>query len=259
MIVNVDLDDLKTQMTYDDGYFKKDGYNISISKAGLDMFEKYIHTISGLFFQNEVTLDKNILIELNLDYTSTIYELIHLLYSNVEKAIALQKTINIPFSDIIDEGNDIFKDVNENGYILLYDKELMDLAREYLRSQVRDTPLEDLLGDDNLQFYMPEIDTKKLVELIKQKVENEDLNFDISTYETDEDTILAYSKEFEDIITIIEDNNLFNYESHVNGYIATAGDAVSSLEGIYGDFLGSQFNKIDNIRPQEVNIFRYDI
>ena len=259
MIVHVNLKNLTLKnIKYEGDILKYNGYLIELWNSDiLSELAENFDVAQEFFFQDEITIDKDLINEVNVDETETVYELINLLFGNVQKAIAVQKYTKENFQNI-KEGTIIYDSpitytVDGINYDAYYDSEVINEAKEMRSNFLNDNPLYDLI-DKHITDYLDYIDIPNLVKTLRKIVSKKtEINWDMP--DDDIQFIKEYTNRFDDIVEQIEDNDYFDYDKLIDEEIVNVSDALDELSGLIGDLVYSNKIQVGKWKTETVYLF----
>jgi len=259
MIVHVNLKNLTLKnLEYEDDVLKYNGYILELWNNDIIIkLTENFDIAQEFFFQEETTIDKDLLNETNVGETETVYELINLLFDNVQKAIAVQKYTNANFQDI-EEGIVIYNSpitytVDGTDLNAYYDSEVIVDAKEMRSNFLNDNPLYDIIGEYVLD-YLDYIDIPNLVKTLREIVSKKtEIDWDMP--DDNIQFIKEYITKFEDIVEQIEDNDYFDYDKLIDEEIVNVSDALDELSGLMGDLVYSDEIQVGKWKTETVYLF----
>ena len=258
MTVHIKLEDLSLRhLEYDDDVLRYNGYRLELWNSFIVKLTENFDIAQELFFQDEVTIDKELVKEAGFDETETVHELINLLFDNVQKAVAVQKYTLAQFQDI-EEGTVLynspvtytFAGTDINAY---YENEAIIEAKEARTDFLLNNPLYDIV-DEYVLDYLDYIDIPKLTNTLRELVSNEsEIEWDMP--DDDIQFITEYTKRFEDIVEQIEDNDYFDFDKLVDSEITDISEALEEIQGLIGDLVYESEIQVGKWETQTVYLF----
>lgn len=251
----IELNNLKFD---DDTYFYND-YKLNAWRGDIQKLNRTITNLSSVFFQDEITITPDLVIQSGLDVEYVTMEFANLLFSNLEKAAALQKYYDAKFNEIevVWEGQNeeaILK-IDNIEFSVFYESEFINMAVESYQGYIDDVSLQDIIGSfDNLinfdsYFNIDEL-WNKVIAL------DEATNMDLSEAPDDRfEAIYWISTKLDDSSEIWEIlNNIFLFEKYAEEYIQTFEDAKEYLDGLIGDIIFDENISVNGWKPVRIII-----
>ena len=251
----IELNNLKFD---DDTYFYND-YKLNAWRGDIQKLNRTIVSLSSVFFQDEITITPDLVIQAGLDVEYVTMEFANLLFSNLEKAAALQKYYDAKFNEIevVWEGQNeeaILK-IDNIEFSVFYESEFIDLAVEYYQGYMDDVSLQDTIGSfDNLinfdsYFNIDEL-WNKVIAL------DEVSNMDLSEAPNDRfEAIYWISTKLDDSSEIWEIlNNIFEFSKYAEEHMKTFEDAKEYLDGLIGDIIFDENISVNGWKPVRIII-----
>jgi len=262
MRIIIDLPLIKLQgVEYSDEHFRYNGYKLSTFNGSLAEMSKQFEIAQELFFQDEMSINKDFLEQVKLDTETVTYELANLLFGNLEKAVGLQKYTGVRFDQInveFEGQGGARYEVDDINYDVMYEDEAIAEAREFDRDYAIDMGLSELIGDAKyIDDYFDIINPEKLLTTLKDFSESQK----IEMKGIPDDTKKAISwliKKIDDddaIFEIIEDKELFDYDYYAETNVTDINYAIDVLNPYVGDMVYSGKTVLDGWRPQTVYVF----
>ena len=251
----IELNNLKFD---DDTYFYND-YKLNAWRGDIQKLNRTITNLSSVFFQDEITITPDLVIQSGLDVEYVTMEFANLLFSNLEKAAALQKYYDAKFNEIevVWEGQNeeaILK-IDNIEFSVFYESEFINMAVESYQGYIDDVSLQDIIGSfDNLinfdsYFNIDEL-WNKVIAL------DEATNMDLSEAPDDRfEAIYWISTKLDDSSEIWEIlNNIFSFSKYSEEYIQTFEDAKEYLDGLIGDIIFDENISVNGWKPVRIII-----
>jgi hypothetical protein len=266
MNVDFDLPLLKLKgIKYDDENFRYNGYRLETWNSNdLQKIGEHFQVAEDLFFQTEMSINKDLLSQLELDHDKITLELANLLFGNLEMATNLQKFTGVRFDEINIEfegqGGSNRYTIDGEEYDVYYENELISDAKDFNRDYVTDMGLEELIGDIKyLSDYYDVIDPDKLWEVLEDYAQAEGL--DLTEAPDDSKRAIQWFVEQigddgETVFEIIEDKELFDYDTYVDSNVQDVDYAIDVVNPYIGDLEYSGIVELDGWKPSTVYIFK---
>lgn len=262
MKISIELPLLKLKdVEYDDEYFRYEGYILSTFNNVLTEMNKQFEIAQDLFFQEEISIDKDFLEQLKLDAETVTYELANLLFGNLEKAVGVQKYTGARFDQINVEyegQGEARYIVDDTEYTVMYTDEAILQAREIDSENVGDMGLSELVGDIKyINDYFDIINPEKFLTVLKDFSEAENINLNGIPEDTKK-AIRWLIKEIDDpnsVFELIEDKGLFDYVDYAETNIVDVDFAIDVLNPYFGDMVYSGKTVLNGWKPNTVYIF----
>ena len=251
----IELNNLKFD---DDTYFYND-YKLNAWRGDIQKLNRTITNLSSVFFQDEITITPDLVIQSGLDVEYVTMEFANLLFSNLEKAAALQKYYDAKFNEIevVWEGQNeeaILK-IDNMEFSVFYESEFIDLAVESYQGYIDDVSLQDIIGSfDNLINFDSYFDIDELWNNVISL--DEVSNIDLSEAPDDRfEAIYWISMRLDDSSEIWEIlNNIFSFSKYSEEYIQTFEDAKEYLDGLIGDIIFDENISVNGWKPVRIII-----
>lgn len=251
----IELNNLKFD---DDTYFYND-YKLNAWRGDIQKLNRTITNLSSVFFQDEITITPDLVIQSGLDVEYVTMEFANLLFSNLEKAAALQKYYDAKFNEIevVWEGQNeeaILK-IDNIEFSVFYESEFIDLAVESYQGYIDDVSLQDIIGSfDNLINFDSYFDIDELWNNVISL--DEVSNIDLSEAPDDRfEAIYWISMRLDDSSEIWEIlNNIFSFSKYSEEYIQTFEDAKEYLDGLIGDIIFDENISVNGWKPVRIII-----
>lgn len=242
----------------DDTYFYK-GYQLNAWRGDIQKLNRLITSLGSVFFQDEITITPDLVIQSGLDVEYVTMEFANLLFSNLEKAAALQKYYDAKFNEIevVWEGQNeeaILK-IDNIEFSVFYESEFINMAVESYQGYIDDVSLQDIIGSfDNLinfdsYFNIDEL-WNKVIAL------DEAANMDLSEAPDDRfEAIYWISTKLDDSSEIWEIlNDIFAFSTYAEESIKTFEDAKEYLDGLLGDIIFDETISVNGWKPVRIII-----
>lgn len=267
MTVDFDLPLIKVKgVTYSDEAFRYNGYRLDAWRGDISKFDEHFKIAEDLFFQTEMSINKDLLSELNLDLENTTYALANLLFDNLEKASNLQKQLDCRFDEIEDGltnyNEPVVYIVDGTEYITYYLNELLAEAREFYEEYISDSSISDVIGGpEYLKEYFDVINVRDLAtEVRKEIVDRDQVDYmDEDTYNDDKKVIMWLAETDTEgemfIWQMLEEEKLFDYIKYAEQSIVDDSDAIDQLNSMIGDHIYTGQVVLDGWKPSKVYIF----
>ena len=242
----------------DDTYFYK-GYQLNAWRGDIQKLNRSIASLGSVFFQDEITITPDLVIQAGLDVEYVTMEFANLLFSNLEKAAALQKYYDAKFNEIevVWEGQneESLLKIDNIEFSVFYESEFINMAVESYQGYIDDVSLQDIIGSfDNLinfdsYFNIDEL-WNKVIAL------DEAANMDLSEAPDDRfEAIYWISTKLDDSSEIWEIlNNIFLFEKYAEESIKTFDDAKEYLDGLIGDIIFDESISVNGWKPVRIII-----
>ena len=251
----IELNNLKFD---DDTYFYND-YKLNAWRGDIQKLNRTIESLGSVFFQDEITITPDLVIQSGLDVEYVTMEFANLLFSNLEKAAALQKYYDAKFNEIevVWEGQNeeaILK-IDNMEFSVFYESEFIDLAVESYQGYIDDVSLQDIIGSfDNLINFDSYFDIDELWNNVISL--DEVSNIDLSEAPDDRfEAIYWISMRLDDSSEIWEIlNNIFSFSKYSEEYIQTFEDAKEYLDGLIGDIIFDENISVNGWKPVRIII-----
>ena len=251
----IELNNLKFD---DDTYFYND-YKLNAWRGDIQKLNRTLASLGSVFFQDEITITPDLVIQSGLDVEYVTMEFANLLFSNLEKAAALQKYYDAKFNEIevVWEGQNeeaILK-IDNIEFSVFYESEFIDLAVESYQGYIDDVSLQDIIGSfDNLINFDSYFDIDELWNNVISL--DEVSNIDLSEAPDDRfEAIYWISMRLDDSSEIWEIlNNIFSFSKYSEEYIQTFEDAKEYLDGLIGDIIFDENISVNGWKPVRIII-----
>ena len=251
----IELNNLKFD---DDTYFYND-YKLNAWRGDIQKLNRTLASLGSVFFQDEITITPDLVIQSGLDVEYVTMEFANLLFSNLEKAAALQKYYDAKFNEIevVWEGQNeeaILK-IDNIEFSVFYESEFIDLAVESYQGYIDDVSLQDIIGSfDNLINFDSYFDIDELWNNVISL--DEVSNIDLSEAPNDRfEAIYWISMRLDDSSEIWEIlNNIFSFSKYSEEYIQTFEDAKEYLDGLIGDIIFDENISVNGWKPVRIII-----
>lgn len=242
----------------DDTYFYK-GYQLNAWRGDIQKLNRSIASLGSVFFQDEITITPDLVIQAGLDVEYVTMEFANLLFSNLEKAAALQKYYDAKFNEIevVWEGQNeeaILK-IDNIEFSVFYESEFINMAVESYQGYIDDVSLQDIIGSfDNLINFDAYFDIDELWNKVIDL--DEASNMDLSEAPDDRfEAIYWISTKLDDSSEIWEIlNNIFLFEKYAEESIKTFDDAKEYLDGLIGDIIFDESISVNGWKPVRIII-----
>ena len=242
----------------DDTYFYND-YKLNAWRGDIQKLNRTIANVGYVFFQDEITITPDLVIQAGLDVDYVTMEFANLLFSNLEKAAALQKYYDAKFNEIevVWEGQneESLLKIDNIEFSVYYESEFINMAVESYQGYIDDVSLQDIIGSfDNLinfdsYFNIDEL-WNKVIAL------DEAANMDLSEAPDDRfEAIYWISTKLDDSSEIWEIlNNIFLFEKYAEESMQTFEDAKEYLDGLLGDIIFDETISVNGWKPVRIII-----
>ncbi len=242
----------------DDTYFYND-YKLNAWRGDIQKLNRSIASLGSVFFQDEITITPDLVIQAGLDVEYVTMEFANLLFSNLEKAAALQKYYDAKFNEIevVWEGQnqESLLKIDNIEFSVFYESEFIDLAVESYQGYIDDVSLQDTIGSfDNLinfdsYFNIDEL-WNKVIAL------DEVSNMDLSEAPDDRfEAIYWISTKLDDSSEIWEIlNDIFLFSKYAEESMQTIEDAKEYLDGLLGDIIFDETISVNGWKPVRIII-----
>lgn len=270
MKIDIDLPHLILKgVRYEDETFYYDGYKLEAWKGDITKLVNHIQAAKDFFFQEEMSINKDISTEIGLDLEYLTFELANLLFSNLEKAVAVWNATNKEYRfDEIEltwegQGSSLFN-IDGTDYDAYYYNELIEQAQQFHFDYINDMPISDTIGDIKyLSDYFDVIDTTKLADEIRAELDQMDMLNYMSEDTLDDDIKLIKAfvdmnddYNIEDFIwDTLTDKELFDIDAYTQGIIDNESDAIDQMSGMIGDLIYNGQTVLDGWKPSTVYVF----
>lgn len=246
-------------MTFDDETYFYKGYQLNAWRGDIQKLNRSIASVGSVFFQDEITITPDLVIQSGLDVEYVTMEFANLLFSNLEKAAALQKYYDAKFNEIevVWEGQNeeaILK-IDNIEFSVFYESEFINMAVESYQGYIDDVSLQDTIGSfDNLINFDSYFDIDELWN--KVIALDEASNMDLSEAPDDRfEAIYWISIKLDDSSEIWEIlNNIFLFEKYAEESMKTFEDAKEYLDGLIGDIIFDETISVNGWKPVRIII-----
>ena len=251
----IELNNLK----FDDDTYFYNGYKLYAWRGDIQKLNRTITNLSSVFFQDEITITPDLVSQAGLDVEYVTMEFANLLFSNLEKAAALQKYYDAKFNEIevVWEGQNeeaILK-IDNIEFSVFYESEFINMAVESYQGYIDDVSLQDIIGSfDNLINFDSYFDIDELWNNVISL--DEVSNIDLSEAPDDRfEAIYWISMRLDDSSEIWEIlNNIFSFSKYSEEYIQTFEDAKEYLDGLIGDIIFDENISVNGWKPVRIII-----
>lgn len=246
-------------MKFDDETYFYNDYKLNAWRGDIQKLNRTITNLSSVFFQDEITITPDLVIQSGLDVEYVTMEFANLLFSNLEKAAALQKYYDAKFNEIevVWEGQNeeaILK-IDNIEFSVFYESEFINMAVESYQGYIDDVSLQDTIGSfDNLINFDSYFDIDELWN--KVIALDEASNMDLSEAPDDRfEAIYWISIKLDDSSEIWEIlNNIFLFEKYAEESMKTIEDAKEDLDGLIGDIIFDENISVNGWKPVRIII-----
>lgn len=242
----------------DDTYFYK-GYQLNAWRGDIQKLNRSIASLGSVFFQDEITITPDLVIQAGLDVEYVTMEFANLLFSNLEKAAALQKYYDAKFNEIevVWEGQneESLLKIDNIEFSVFYESEFINMAVESYQGYIDDVSLQDIIGSfDNLINFDAYFDIDELWNKVIDL--DEASNMDLSEAPDDRfEAIYWISTKLDDSSEIWEIlNNIFAFSTYAEESIKTFDDAKEYLDGLIGDIIFDETISVNGWKPVRIII-----
>ena len=251
----IELNNLK----FDDDTYFYNGYKLFAWRGDIQKLNRLITSLGSVFFQDEITITPDLVIQSGLDVEYVTMEFANLLFSNLEKAAALQKYYDAKFNEIevVWEGQNeeaILK-IDNIEFSVFYESEFINLAAESYQGYMDDVSLQDIIGSfDNLINFDSYFDIDELWN--KVIALDEFSNMDLSEAPDDRfEAIYWISFKLDDFSEIWEIlNNIFEFSKYAEEHMKTFDAAKEYLDGLIGDIIFDETISVNGWKPVRIII-----
>ena len=264
MNIKIDLPLIKVNgVIFEDETLLFQSKKLELWKTNISKISEHIKIVQDLFFQSEMVIDEKLLDQLGIDIETSTFELVKLLFKNLETVTNLQKYTNVRFDEIEADyeskiGGNRYS-IGYDEYEVLYENELIDYAREFERNRINGLSIEEIIGDiDYISDYFDVINIDKFLEKIKDYAENNEIDISNCPNNT-KDAIQWIVKQIDDseiVFEIIENEELFNYDSYVDLTVTDINFAIDILNSFIGELEYSGTTIVNGIETAMVYIFK---
>ena len=246
-------------MKFDDDTYLYNGYQLNAWRGDIQKLNRTIANVGYVFFQDEITITPELVIQSGLDVEYVTMEFANLLFSNLEKAAALQKYYDAKFNEIevVWEGQneESLLKIDNIEFSVFYESEFINMGVESYHGYIDDVSLQDIIGSfDNLinfdsYFNIDEL-WNKVIAL------DEASNMDLSEAPDDRfEAIYWISTKLDDSSEIWEIlNNIFLFDKYAEESIKTFEDAKEYLDGLLGDIIFDETISVNGWKPVRIII-----
>lgn len=246
-------------MKFDDETYFYNGYQLNAWRGDIQKLNRTIANVGYVFFQDEITITPELVIQSGLDVEYVTMEFANLLFSNLEKAAALQKYYDAKFNEIevVWEGQNeeaILK-IDNIEFSVFYESEFINMGVESYQGYIDDVSLQDIIGSfDNLINFDSYFDIDELWN--KVIALDEATNMDLSEAPDDRfEAIYWISTKLDDSSEIWEIlNNIFLFDKYAEESIKTFEDAKEYLDGLLGDIIFDETISVNGWKPVRIII-----
>ena len=246
-------------MKFDDDTYFYNGYQINAWRGDIQKLNRTIASLGSVFFQDEITITPDLVIQAGLDVEYVTMEFANLLFSNLEKAAALQKYYDAKFNEIevVWEGQNeeaILK-IDNIEFSVFYESEFINMAVESYQGYIDDVSLQDTIGSfDNLINFDSYFDINELWN--KVIALDEASNMDLSEAPDDQfEAIYWISTKLDDSSEIWEIlNDIFMFSKYAEESMKTFEDAKEYLDGLIGDIIFDETISVNGWKPVRIII-----
>ena len=246
-------------MKFDDETYFYNGYKLYAWRGDIQKLNRTLASLGSVFFQDEITITPELVIQSGLDVEYVTMEFANLLFSNLEKAAALQKYYDAKFNEIevVWEGQNeeaILK-IDNMEFSVFYESEFINMAVESFQGYIDDVSLQDIIGSfDNLinfdsYFNIDEL-WNKVIAL------DEAANMDLSEAPDERfEAIYWISTKLDDSSEIWEIlNNIFEFSKYAEEHMKTFEDAKEYLDGLIGEVIFDETISVNGWKPVRIII-----
>ena len=265
MKLTINLPLLKLNATFSEEtirYGKNSRIELWRSKK-LKKLPESIKFAQDIFFQDNLEMDETFFNSIELDSLDATFELVRMMFDNLQKVVALQEHLEVRFDEIepISERDKSFHiyDVDGTEYAVFYDRDLMAYAIELQIDTMNNSSMSDIMGQISyVEDYFEVIDVKKTARRIRDKldkenVSEEDLSNDI--YNDDKKLIVWMADEDEYYLADLL-HDTFNFEEFAKNSVEDPEMAVSLIDGVAGQFIFNTEVTVEGYDTLPVTIFR---
>lgn len=213
---------------------------------------------SDIFFQTEMTINKELLEQSGLDIDNTTIKLAEILFDDIHRAEAVRQHFGTITYDEIEVGSESLNAsatyvVGDSYYDVFNEKELLDYGREVSENYMKDSSVMELIGEiENLNDYFDVIDVKGLSSVFRKKMKNENLPFDQNN--KDEEVIIWMSEHDEEY-TLDNIENFLDYGKLAEQMIHDEESAAAQLHGLDGDHIFANDVELNGYGTKYFHIF----
>ncbi len=246
-------------MKFDDETYFYKGYQLNAWRGDIQKLNRSIASLGSVFFQDEITITPDLVIQAGLDVEYVTMEFANLLFSNLEKAAALQKYYDAKFNEIEVEwegqNEESILKIDNMEFSVFYESEFIDLAVESYQGYIDDVSLQDTIGSfDNLINFDSYFDIDELWN--KVIALDEASNMDLSEAPDDRfEAIYWISIKLDDSSEIWEIlNDIFLFSKYVEESMQTFEDAKEYLDGLIGEIIFDETISVNGWKPVRIII-----
>lgn len=267
MNIDINLPLLKlNDVTLDNELLKhEDNFLKMYSNSSLQKILEAINTAKNIFFQDKISIDKNLLNQIGLDHYKMTTELSKILFDNVLYAEALRIYLECRYDEFYEyaeskeDGCTFILEINERYFDVYNEEQLIRAARENAYYNLNNRGMLEIIGDiEYIADYFDLIEVEKLVKDIKSTIKSNDSKVpDDVDINDNEDFIKWFAEEYEEIFfdTLEE---YFDFDKAVKQWVSNDTEAVSEMEGFGSSIVWSGNTKLDGFKSQHLYVYERD-
>ncbi len=264
MRLTINLPLLKIDGTFSDDTIRygKDGrielWHTKIMKA----LAENIKAAGEFFFQDNLEIDEPFFNSIGMNSLDMTFEFARVMFNNLQKVLALQEHLEVRFDEItaVSERDMFFHiyEVDGTEYSVFYDRDLMAYATELEQETLRNSSMQDIMGQISyVEDYFEVIDIKKTAQKIRNKINMDKFKDELTDniYNDDKKLILWLSEEDEYFLADIL-YETFDFDKFAKTAIEDPETAITKIDGLAGEYIYNTEISAKGYVTLPVTIFR---
>lgn len=240
MNITIDLPLLQLEdVIYDDDTLRYEKMRMEMwHDNNLKTLSDIISTSQDIFFQSEMTINKGLLEQSDLDPDNVSFGLAKFLFKDIQRAEVVRQHFDTikRYDEIEPEIYDATKTyvVNDITYEVYSYNELMSYARQSTSDRLYDMSISEIIGEvEFIKDYFDVINVKRVAKDIRKKIKEDSLNSSMSDdfFNNDEEIIMWMSEHDEEYLFDVIQSHM-DYEKLGNQTVDSEEEAIVELENI---------------------------